>query len=1296
MRLLDIEHDSTLQYNADLLAATVSQSHGRLHGRDSSHDEVEPYATAVDPGSPTDVDTDDEFVTPRSQSPSPLCRSSNRRLKASPFVSLRPNDRKRPLDSSDDTGRSPKLTKTLKGTQPAGSLAAAPIPTPPIFKKPALHMARSFQAVSTSFSSVSTSFNTTAASSQETNATSANTSFASYDSGAEPDRQRLYKAEKEAFAAARQREDSRILSQELSRESSSTFGSVDEDELLEVIYQAEKEPDTAASSVRSATATSPETGVSSNSAVPEKLSLTASFPPIRSSFGYPTLEQSNVRQRSSSVGPLLGPQLRPQQPITPVDSPSKYPWYIRDIPESNLFVDNSQTNVFHLPYFLLFICCRLSINNNVAIELLLQQLGEDAVQANPRSFWNALGDQIQDGPTESTAVWSAARKSFEGYTFKGRVSFKGINRSSVFKLEPSPIEPERSCQLQRMFGSDRFLYLTFPSFSEDKPGRFDQDQMAQIEDKWKLWILEEHSFLGRTWRVFHIEPIKRRKSHRKDDSSDKRVVLFATSGLGITEPMSVGEMLNAFMPLDRNQEQNFCKAYARLDLGLSRTIPTLVFKPSQIRRIRDEVSDGSLEEDEFNDKTLNWSEKPGEPQVMNDGCARISVGAALKIWEAYRSATGSDEPFPSAFQGRIRGAKGMWMVSAEAHTRNEEHKDIWIEIADSQSKFEPALEDEDDNTYNSHRLTFNYVQHSFVNGSTDLHISFIPILVDRGVERHNIADFMEKHLDIERKQLLETLTEPVKLHNWVTKQGSAIPANGIIAREAALPKCIPEKVKYLLRAGFTPQDSPFLARGLMQLIRQRQSVMEQKLRAPLGSATFLLGLADPENVLRPGEVHINFSSPFVDEFNRQTYRHLDGLEVLIARQPACRQSDIQKVRVVAHPQLAHLRDVVVFATRGQYPLAGKLQGGDYDGDTFWICWESILVEPFKNAPAPMNPPDPAAYGIKKDHRRVNEVMDPDDPSSIDGFLREAFTFRLAPSLLGKATNFLEKVAYRENKIVSPSINALCDVHDLLVDAPKQAYRFTITDFNKLVKSLFPGRKPEVPKYKQAMEASTKSRGTGEIDKDAFKQPKREPENILDYLYFHIMCKHHEDTRQQLGAKLLKEQEDDPELRFPYEQLRANPSPALRTELQNLLAGFERIVQEWNRNLGDKSEIAKERYSKLLQSCYASFRALKPSPGSLSDPEIAPLVHQYFGPDHPAIWETIRASAFYVVYPKKLTLVWHMAGRELAKLKADGNSDTYNVVPAIFADLKAKPHKVPKPEDDDSDDEFESAPEKAIA
>ena len=431
---------------------------------------------------------------------------------------------------------------------------------------------------------------------------------------------------------------------------------------------------------------------------------------------------------------------------------------------------------------------------------------------------------------------------------------------------------------------------------------------------------------------------------------------------------------------------------------------------------------------------------------------------------------------------------------------------------------------------------------------------------------------------------------------------------------------------------------------------------------------------------------------------------------------ACRRSDIQKLRAIAHPKLAHLTDVIVFPVRGEYPLAGKLQGGDYDGDTFWICWDNILVEPFRNAPAPLNPPNHADSGIEKDDKALKQVMDTRDLSSIDGFLKEAFDFRLTSSLLGMATNLHEKVAYNQNKITSHEIDALCDLHDLLVDAPKQAYKFDEKKFHWLVGHKLKLKDQHEPAYKQAMK-SRNNREIGTNDKMTPGDYNYNPDNILDYLYFDVIRKHNFVTRQLVSDALPKEQEDDPILQQPYVQLKGVKNKALEIELQTLLSGFGGIVKNWNCSLGDRSESTIDRYGRLLDRCYASFCSLNPSSATISDPEIARLIDPHYSLGRPPLWETIRASAFYTEYPKKHTLVWQMAGRELSMLKAYSNPDTYHVVPAIFADMKvceptcglserrvltrfsftlqAKPHKVPRLDEDESDDELESEPERIV-
>ena len=85
-------------------------------------------------------------------------------------------------------------------------------------------------------------------------------------------------------------------------------------------------------------------------------------------------------------------------------------------------------------------------------------------------------------------------------------------------------------------------------------------------------------------------------------------------------------------------------------------------------------------------------------------------------------------------------------------------------------------------------------------------------------------------------------------------------------------------------------------------------------------------------VLEEGQVHLAFSNTFEDE--RSSFRDscLNDLDVLVARHPAARACDIQKVRAISHPLLGRLKDVIVFSTKASTPLAEMLSGGDYDGD----------------------------------------------------------------------------------------------------------------------------------------------------------------------------------------------------------------------------------------------------------------------------------------------------------------------------------------------------------------------------
>lgn len=1169
-------------------------------------------------------------------------------------------------------------------------------PSPSLFKKPSLDMARSFNAIPASQSTVNTSFNTIS-SSQQTQPDTANTSFTSdvdhteipysYTTrtssttiGLLDDHDLLNvdaRLAKEAVALDRRAEPSSSSSQ--GRDSSSTWGSsIPEEDLLDVFARVESVLGLSPTGSRRLSpqrqnnqlaASQPTRSPTKNGSF-DNARLNQSFPPPPgvSAMLYPDTSLQ-PRNPANDTSPARTKHSSREQ--TPVDSPSKVSHHIRKIAMRGLFVDDVKEQALVIPYHILFICQRVAIEWSISLRDLLRQVDVSSAASSPDTLWSALQSHPKGAHIklrETNQLWSAAKRGLEGFTFKGQINLSDRRRGSIFNLELHPIQADKACRFQRRFGSDRFLYLNTPKPPFNKSGRFNWDESQLILERWNDWLHAEHSFLGRKWRVFHLEPMKRKtKGKKKPVTHDTRIVLFATEGCGI-DKCSVRDMVNWFLPLGRNWGESYCKVYARLDLGLSKTIPTLVFKPSQITYVRDILANGETEAAEYNDPTLYWSDVSPD-QVMNDGCSIMSVGAAREIWKLYKKATGLEGPLPlpSAFQGRIGGAKGMWMISAESFTKDPDHLAIWIKISDSQLKFKPHEADLSDDTFDPDRLKFEVSNFASAPAPSELHIAFIPILVDRGVPRDVIADYMVERMDADRAELLSRLADPVKMFEYVYRR-SASSSDKDVQWQAAMPATLDEKIILLLESGFSPNKLHHLARLVQLFIHQQNRLQESGLRAPLGKATSLYGIADPLGVLKPGEIYVQFSESFVDELTDERYQNLRGHDVVVGRQPACRRSDMQKVQAVSHPDLSHLVDVVVFPSRGQYPLAGKLQGGDYDGDLFWLCWEDRLVTPFTNAPAPVKSPDPAKYGIKQERRKLSDVMGAGGVNNINDFLRASFAFRKQESLLGKVTLFGDKLAYAENGIHSSNLDCIHDVHDLLVDAPKQGYTFTDDDFKRMVQKLqlTPGL-PQ-PAYKEAMDDCMNQKETADMERPRNKQYRIKTDSLLDYLYFEVVRAHNEQTMHAIVAALSSATEPDGDLERPHHEQAEKGDAVVAEELRQLQQDTRALYGEWTR--GFHREYTPGEGARLVEGLYARFQALQPH--NPRHPGVAGWL-TCTSPGGKCEWTWLRASTLYtqLSQPTAARFVFAMAGRELMKLKAEKQPGTRAVVQPIRAALKPR-------------------------
>ena len=119
---------------------------------------------------------------------------------------------------------------------------------------------------------------------------------------------------------------------------------------------------------------------------------------------------------------------------------------------------------------------------------------------------------------------------------------------------------------------------------------------------------------------------------------------------------------------------------------------------------------------------------------------------------------------PCAFQGRIAGAKGVWLVDAldENPSRSDQAK--WIEITDSQLKFEghpiDALHPD------PARMTFEVLACANQLSSTTLNFQLMPILIDRGVPPNVFKRLLENDLTAKVAELEVAMDDQLSLRKW--------------------------------------------------------------------------------------------------------------------------------------------------------------------------------------------------------------------------------------------------------------------------------------------------------------------------------------------------------------------------------------------------------------------------------------------------------------------------------------------------------------------------------------------------
>lgn len=620
---------------------------------------------------------------------------------------------------------------------------------------------------------------------------------------------------------------------------------------------------------------------------------------------------------------------------------------------------------------------------------------------------------------------------------------------------------------------------------------------------------------------------------------------------------------------------------------------------------------------------------------MNDGIARMSHGLA----RAVRDAMGLSD-LPAGFQGRFGSAKGVWIRDT-----TDTSDDIWIETFPSQRKWNCDYVEDD------HR-TFEVRSESRELKSATLNLQLLPILEDRAINadlmKVQIGTFLRESLKRDLDAQKAAMQNPSEFRLWVHENSPASRRaervkNCQVPFTAGLPTSREDIMSFLLDSGFDPQKLEFLRDIAWRLRMEKCKELQDRLNVRVGRSTYAYMVVDFLGVLEEDEIHLGFSSKFTDEHSGFSETFLHGMDVLVARTPAHYPSDIQRVKAVFKPELGSLKDVIIFPTKGDIPLADKLSGGDYDGDIAWVCWEPTIVNNFHNAEMPVVP-DLFQQGVL--HRESQTYLDLVDLVGTDDitseFLTRAFRFNMQQNLLGMCTNYKERFCYARNSVRDDAAILLSTLISNLVDRAKQGIVFTDEDWARLRKSLSKVDPPE-PLYK----------------KDSWGG-KGNPTHIIDYVKFSVGKPTVEAELKALNEFLGHAERFDKDLvRFfqHYEKFQRPlherkeaerkgifKKPTWETVLDELKKDIETVYEEdWIKS--------HDEWDAKIANVYDKWQGISPTNKVKS--RTIPSMQQE---DQVAVglsnWDLLKASfCFKMYYRKSSAFVWNVAGRQLAYLKA---------------------------------------------
>lgn len=540
------------------------------------------------------------------------------------------------------------------------------------------------------------------------------------------------------------------------------------------------------------------------------------------------------------------------------------------------------------------------------------------------------------------------------------------------------------------------------------------------------------------------------------------------------------------------------------------------------------------------------------------------------------------------------------------------------------------------------QLTFEVVKWSKPLHPVALNVQLLEILEHGSGIKEYIAELTRAGIDALYRDFVEVLqsNSNVLCRSLIQKLRPADESSGglmahIVRRLELWTSSDIEGIVRFTEAGFAPQSFYPLRRRLGRCLRDALERYVDELHIEVPLSTYAFCIADPYGVLKPDEVHFGFSNNWHGAEFEFEDNLLDGMDVLVGRLPAHLPSDIQRRRAVWNPKLRHFKDVIVFPTTGDMPLAHMLSGGDYDGDTPWVCWDQKIVQSFRNSELPEDELSYPAehFGLTKHSVPMSEIQ------SQEEFWQRAFTFNLTLSNLGRCTVEHEKISYEES-----------------IDSHKAK------ELACLLGHLFDGRKGGVHLSEQAWQQYRKRISPRARELPAYRNPGRRynPKNIIDYLKFRVASRQRDTVLRQLEqhfpeAAIARHRDED--LIRPWNeawelaQRDKEEGGDLHAKLSPTLDEFKALRLQWSRSFSGESDNSTSTSTTTMSREFTPMareaveRAKAIPPPNHGD---HPLLHTWR--HDPDAWLRVLASCAYKQYPEA-SFVIHAFGETLCQIKA---------------------------------------------